>query len=70
MADYQYPLRGKDDGAIIGGASDKLAFFGTTPCDQPAAPAAAVTAGSTTTVCNTAVAEIQAALQELGLMDT
>lgn len=71
MADYQYPLRELDDGAIIGAAStSKLAFYGTTPCDQPAAPAAAVTAGSTTTVCNTAVAEIQAALQELGLMDT
>jgi len=69
MAHYQYPLRELDDGAIIGAAStSKLAFYGTTPCDQPAAPAAAVTAASTTTVCNTAVGEIQTALQELGLM--
>lgn len=70
MADYEYPLRGKDDGAIIGGASDKIGFFGTTPVVQPAAPAASVTAGSTTTVCNTAVAEIQVALKALGAMDT
>ena len=65
----EYITSGFDDGAVIAAsATQKVGFFGATPVVQQAVPAAAVTAGSTTTVCNTAVGEIQAALQALGLM--
>lgn len=69
MANYEYVTRGQDDGAIIGTtSSDKLGFYGKTPVARPATPAAAVTTGSTTTVCNEAVAEIQEYLKTLGLI--
>jgi hypothetical protein len=70
MAEYQYVTCGMNDGAIIAKSDGKVGFFDTTPTTQPVAPVAAVTAGATTTVCNTAVAEIQVALQALGILDT
>jgi hypothetical protein len=58
---------GNDDGQCLGQSStDKISFYGATPVVRPAA-ITAVTAGSTTTVCNTSVAAIIAALQTLGL---
>lgn len=69
MAEVNYIGNNAPDGNCFGtAATEKISFYGDTPVVQPAAPAAAVTAGSTTTVCNTAVAEIQTALQALGLM--
>jgi hypothetical protein len=69
MAQYEYLSANFDDGCIIGKATtDKLAFYGSTPVDQATGPAVAVTAAATTTVCNTAVGELQAALIALGLM--
>lgn len=69
MAEYEYVTRGQDDGALIAkSATEKVGFYGATPVVQAATPAATVTAGSTTTVCNTAVGEIQAALKALGIM--
>lgn len=60
---------GNPTGTTLGRTTSELiSVYGVTPVDQAAAPAAAVTAGSTTTVCNTAVAEIQAALQAFGIM--
>lgn len=55
------------DGTRLGQSStDKVSFYGATPVVRPAV-ITAVTAGSTTTVCNTSVAAIIAALQTLGL---
>jgi hypothetical protein len=55
------------DGTSYGQAStDKISFYGATPVVRPSA-ITAVTAGSTTTVCNTSVAAIIATLQTLGL---
>lgn len=70
-SDYEDLTSGRDAGARICVLSThKLGFFGATPVVQQDAPAATVTAGSTTTVANTAVAEIQVALKALGLMAT
>lgn len=52
MANYQYPLDGRPDGAVIGQAtSEKLAFFGGTPTTRPTGATAVETtvAISTTT---------------------
>lgn len=68
MADVEMLDSGRDDGCNIGHSDGKVGFYEETPVVQAAAPAATVTAGSTTTVCNTAVAEIQAALQGIGIM--
>ena len=66
---YEYITSSIDDGAKIGNkTTDKLGFYGVTPVVQVTGAAVAVTAGATTTVCNTAVGEIQAALIALGLM--
>lgn len=68
MADYEILTRGQDDGAqICTSATQKVGFFGAAPVVQQTATTA-VTAGSTTTVCNNAVASIQTALANLGLM--
>jgi hypothetical protein len=68
MADYQKVSEGFDDGLIIGNTtSDKVAFFAAAPVAQQTGPAVAVTAGATTTVCNTAVGELQTMLINLGL---
>ena len=68
MSDIQVLGNGAPDGTTVGRSDDLLSVYGETPVAQAAAPAAAVTAGSTTTVCNTAVAEIQVALQAFGIM--
>lgn len=58
------------DGTSLGqSTSDKISFYGVTPVVQPSsADQAAVTAGSTTTVANTALIEIRRVLVLLGLM--
>lgn len=58
------------DGTTYGqSAADKISFYGYTPVVQPSsADQAAVTAGSTTTVANTALIEIRRVLVLLGLM--
>lgn len=57
------------DGTTFGqDTADKISFFGYTPIAQRAnATQATITAGATTTVCNTAVAEIQTLLVAYGL---
>jgi len=70
MSTPEYLDSGRDDGCIIGRSAGKIGLYETTPVAQAAAPAAAVTAGSTTTVANTALSEIQTALQNIGLMAT
>ena len=68
MAEYEILTRGQDDGVqVCTAATQKVGFFGATPVVQQTATTA-VTAGSTTTVCNEAVASIQTALENLGLM--
>ncbi len=48
---------------------DKVGFFGATPIVQPtSANQAAITAGGTTTACNTLVIELRLALVNLGLI--
>ena len=58
MANYDYVTKGSVDGAMIGDAStEKIGFWGTTPCDQPAtASEAAVTTSVTTTATTTQLA--------------
>lgn len=58
------------DGTLLGqSATDKVGFYGKTPVVQPSgADQAAITAGSTTTVCNNAVIAIRLALVNLGLI--
>jgi hypothetical protein len=69
---YQYICVEQPDGAIIGAATTSLiGFFGATPVvQQTLTTTNAVTSGSTTTVCNNAVTEIQIALGHLGLTCT
>ena len=51
MADYDYLDKGQDDGTILGKDSTrKVGFWGTTPCDQPAA----LTTQLTTITCTAA----------------
>jgi hypothetical protein len=60
---------GNPDGTTVGrAATEKISVYGVTPVVQAATPAAAVSAASTTTVCNTAVLEIQTALKAFGIM--
>lgn len=59
------------EGLVIGqSASDKLGFYGlATPIVQPtSANQATITAGATTTACNTLVIELRAALVALNLI--
>lgn len=67
MVAYTNPKRA--DGTVYGvDTTDAIAFYGKTPVTQRAsATQAAITAGATTTVCNTAVAEIQNFLTTIGL---
>lgn len=67
MADVQVLGNGAPDGTTFGRSDDLLSLYGAAPVAKGAAPAATVTAGSTTTVCNTAVAEIQVYLKNLGV---
>lgn len=81
MADYDYIGTNRPDGCMIGIAStEKVGFFGTTPCDQPAASnQGAVTTSITTTAtttniettCNSIITllnQIRTDLVELGLI--
>lgn len=61
-----YDTRKNPDGHSYGQSGGKIGFYGVTPVTRPAA-ITAVTAGSTTTVCNTSVAAIISTLQTLGL---
>lgn len=58
------------DGTVFGQTTaDKIAFYGKAPVVQPSsANQAAITAGSTTTVANNAVIEIQRVLVLMGIM--
>lgn len=62
---------GNSEGTRLGqSASDKLSFYSvTTPIVQPSSTnQSAITAGATTTACNTLVIELRAALVALGLI--
>lgn len=63
---YSY---GTDDGCILGISGGKIGFFGTAPTSKASCTnAAAVTAGSTTTVCNTGLAELVTELVAKGII--
>jgi hypothetical protein len=80
MADYDIIGTNRPDGCQIGTAStEKVGFFGTTPCDQPAssnqgAVTAITTTHSTTTIAavvaanTTLLNQIRTDLVELGLI--
>ena len=61
---------GTDDGVTVAISGGKLGFFGlATPIvKQVCSNAAAVTAASTTTVCNTGLAELVTALVAYGII--
>jgi hypothetical protein len=60
---------GLDDGVNVAISGGKLGFFGTAPTGiATLTNAKAVTAGSTTTVCNTGVAELVTELLAKGLI--
>jgi hypothetical protein len=69
MAVYQLS-DARSDGQVLGqSVTDKVGFFGVTPVVQPtSANQAAITAGATTTACNTLVIELRTALVNLGLI--
>jgi hypothetical protein len=74
MANYQYPLDGRPDGAILGQSTgEKLAFYGSTPIVQRSGAAQATSAVGTassadvTTALKAAVIEIMDTLAALGL---
>jgi len=69
MAEYQYVSYGMDDGTILCKSDGKLGFFDATPSVRASCTnAAAVTAGSTTTVCNTGLAELVTELGAKGII--
>ena len=71
MATYERLDYGSSDGCQIGGAAtDKIGFYGlATPIAQRASTdAGAITAGASTTACNTLVIELRASLVALGLI--
>lgn len=68
MADYQYPLIERDDGAIIGSTSTSLiGFYGATPVVQQSVTAITTTSSTVASSVSVAVTEIQTALNNLGL---
>lgn len=68
MADYQYPLIERDDGAIIGSTSTSLiGFYGATPVAQQTVTAITTTSSTVASSVSVAVTEIQTALTNLGL---
>lgn len=70
MASYERVDYGSPDGAQLGGAStDKVGFFGATPVARPAVTAVA-TATATTTLNETKINRLYAALRTLGLIST
>lgn len=71
MADYEYLTSGRDDGVVITQEDEKWGMNGVTPSATTALTnAAAVTAGSTTTVCNTGLAELVTELAAKGIIAT
>lgn len=61
--------QGLDDGVNVAISGGKLGFFGTAPTVKATLTnAAAVTAGSTTTVCNTGLAELVTELVAKGII--
>jgi hypothetical protein len=68
--DYEQVTYNSPAGAMIGSsATEKVGFFGTTPCDQPSVTWPN-TGTATTTLNETKVNRIMAALVELGLIVT
>jgi len=62
MADYDVIGTNRPDGCQIGTAStEKVGFFGTTPCDQPASSNQAAVTAITTTHSTTTIAAVVAA---------
>ncbi|MBS0219145.1 MAG: hypothetical protein JSR91_00235 [Proteobacteria bacterium] len=61
---------GQSEGTVLGqSATDKIGFYGTTAIVQPSSTnQSAITAGATTTACNTLVIELRSALVNLGLI--
>jgi hypothetical protein len=62
--------RDNTEGTTFGqSTSDKISFYGVTTIVQPSSTnQSAITAGATTTACNTLVIELRAALVNLGLI--
>lgn len=70
MADYNELSDGRPAGARLGQSStDKVAFWGGTPAVQPAITAVA-TATATTTLNETKINRLYAALRSIGLINT
>lgn len=66
MADYDYIGTNRPDGCVIGlSSSEKVGFFGTTPCDQPASSNQAAVTAITTTHSTTTIAAVVANLTTL-----
>lgn len=62
----EYLGNGNPDGTVLGkSATEKIGFFGKTPADQPA-PAVAVGTDIATVILE--IADLRAALVELGLI--
>lgn len=61
---------GASEGTSFGqNATDKVSFYGVTTVVQPSSTnQSAITAGATTTACNTLVIELRLALVNLGLI--
>lgn len=70
MANVKQLSDGRSDGTNLGqSATDKIGFYGVTNVVQPtSANQSAITAGATTTACNTLVIELRTALVNLGLI--
>lgn len=70
MATYERLDYGSPDGCQIGGAAtDKIGLFGATPVVRPSITAVA-TATATTTLNETKINRLYAALRTIGLIDT
>jgi hypothetical protein len=61
---------GNSEGTVLGqSTSDKIGFYGIAPIVQRSSTnQSAITAGATTTACNTLVIELRAALVALNLI--
>jgi hypothetical protein len=71
MAETEYVTKGMDDGAVFTRASEKWGFTAVSPSvTATLTNAAAVSASSTTTVCNTGLAELVTELAAKGIIKT
>jgi hypothetical protein len=71
MSEYQYATQGMDDGTIFTRSSEKWSFTEVVPSvTATLTNAAAVSASSTTTVCNTGLAELVTELAAKGIIKT